>query len=209
MEKKNLLTAPPEKVLLMYQAVVEMVKEGKDINCIKVSDITNRAGIGKGTAYEYFASKEAIITQALAYDVTEKIHLLTELARGAGTFEEKIFGIFEFVEEKFSENQTFCTLVRIGTGSYEISETLKQEYQRIQEDIRCSQIDDVIDCIMQQGGEEGILKEENVFLRRMAFSAQVIAFATYLVQKIRGVELPLTQEEAKQFAYKSMVKSLN
>ena len=53
--------ALPEKVRLLYEAVLAMVTDGWDINRMKVSDITAQAGIGKGTAYEYFSSKEEIL----------------------------------------------------------------------------------------------------------------------------------------------------
>ena len=46
----------PSKVLLMYQAVLQFMEEGADVASIRVSSITERAGIGKGTAYEYFDS---------------------------------------------------------------------------------------------------------------------------------------------------------
>lgn len=46
--------ALPEKVRLLYEAVLAMVTDGWDINRMKVSDITAQAGIGKGTAYEFF-----------------------------------------------------------------------------------------------------------------------------------------------------------
>ena len=45
--------ALPEKVRLLYEAVLAMVTDGWDINRMKVSDITAQAGIGKGTAYEW------------------------------------------------------------------------------------------------------------------------------------------------------------
>ena len=41
--------ALPEKVRLLYEAVLAMVTDGWDINRMKVSDITAQAGIGKGT----------------------------------------------------------------------------------------------------------------------------------------------------------------
>ena len=59
---EKLLLNPPEKVLAMYRAVVDLINEGNDIKVLKVSDITGCAGIGKGTAYEYFSSKEEIIS---------------------------------------------------------------------------------------------------------------------------------------------------
>ena len=48
----------PPKVRQMYGAVIEMLEEGMDASGMRVSAITERAGIGKGTAYEYFDSKE-------------------------------------------------------------------------------------------------------------------------------------------------------
>lgn len=66
---EKLLLNPPEKVLAMYRAVVDLINEGSDIKALKVSDITGRAGIGKGTAYEYFSSKEEIISSSVLYYV--------------------------------------------------------------------------------------------------------------------------------------------
>ena len=58
MDEQKLIHDPSQKVLALYQAVIEFINEGCDINTLKVADITGRAGIGKGTAYEYFSSKE-------------------------------------------------------------------------------------------------------------------------------------------------------
>ena len=49
---------PPDKMRLMFEAVSELIRQQRDISTIKVQDITTEAGIGKGTAYEYFSSKE-------------------------------------------------------------------------------------------------------------------------------------------------------
>ena len=72
------VTNPPEKVLLMYQAVSELLRDQNDIAKIKVADITSRAGIGKGTAYEYFSSKEDLIANALLHEYSEKVINLTQ-----------------------------------------------------------------------------------------------------------------------------------
>lgn len=37
------------KVRALYEAVLELLNENADISTMKVSDITSRAGIGKGT----------------------------------------------------------------------------------------------------------------------------------------------------------------
>ena len=57
--------SPKEKAI--YQAVLELFEEGADLNCLTVAEITKKAGIGKGTAYEYFSDKEEMIAKALLY----------------------------------------------------------------------------------------------------------------------------------------------
>ncbi len=54
----------PPKVCQMYKAVIQMLEQGVDAGSIHVSDITEKAGIGKGTAYEYFDTREEIVACA-------------------------------------------------------------------------------------------------------------------------------------------------
>lgn len=209
MTEKNLFVQPPEKVFLMYRAVMELVTEGADLNAIKVSDITGRAGIGKGTAYEYFSSKEEIIVHAIVYDVMKKQEEVTAIVEGDGGFAEKMSRVLDFIENRFGENRMFCMLVRIGTGSYEISELLKQEYGKLRLEMDGLGLEELCDRLMEQGAREGVIREPDRYLRRMAFGAQVVAFAIRLVAKEKGKQIPVSVERAKEFAYESMVKSLN
>ena len=55
---------PPKKARLMFEAVIGYVHEKIDPGSLTVQDITARAGVGKGTAYEYFSSKEELIALA-------------------------------------------------------------------------------------------------------------------------------------------------
>ena len=55
------------KVEALCKAVMELLLEGKEIRKMKVSEITEQAGIGKGTAYEYFESREELLVRALGY----------------------------------------------------------------------------------------------------------------------------------------------
>ena len=66
---------PPEKVRLMYEAVSQLLKGKQDLTSIKVQDITAKAGIGKGTAYEYFSSNQIVYIIAIYSDVLRYIHL--------------------------------------------------------------------------------------------------------------------------------------
>ena len=78
-KQKNLSQSSRDKIEKMYQAVIFLLDKGKDINSIKVADITERAGIGKGTAYEYFESKEEIIANAMKYNMKKQADSLYRL----------------------------------------------------------------------------------------------------------------------------------
>ena len=67
MEKRKQTLSPKEAAV--YRAVLELFEEGADLGSLTVSEITGRAGIGKGTAYEYFSDKEEMIAKALFYNV--------------------------------------------------------------------------------------------------------------------------------------------
>lgn len=209
MEKRKQTAEIPKKVLLIYQAVPQMLKEGADINTLKVSDITERAGIGKGTAYEYFSSKEELITRALLFHIEKKVNDLESIAEEEIPFPDKIRAILDYLEQNFDDNRVFCMLVRIGTGSYEISEQLKNEYRRMQENFDCHRMERLIDRMMEQGRQEEILAEKNEFLCRMAFTSQMMMFTASLLQQEKEAAAVPKAEELKTFVYHALVKSLN
>lgn len=209
MEKRKQTAEIPEKVLLIYQAVPQMLKEGADINTLKVSEITERAGIGKGTAYEYFSSKEELITRALLFYIEKKVNDIENISESQNSFPDKIHAVLDYVEQNFDDIRGFCMLVRIETGSYEISEPLKNEYERMQETFDCHRMDHLIDRMIEQGRQEGILTENNTFLCRMAFASQMMMYTAALLQQEKAdLNVPET-EKLKTFVYHALVKSLN
>ena len=122
----------PEKVLLLYDAVVQLIAEGEDMSNIKVSLITQRAGIGKGTAYDYFDSKEEIIACAVAYllkKVTEEIHShLTAL----DSFADQMNYLLDMTQEKLKEQQCFLRFVHLMTDTCAISQLLREKVKKEQ-----------------------------------------------------------------------------
>ena len=209
MEKRKQTAEIPEKVLLIYQAVPQMLKEGADINTLKVSEITERAGIGKGTAYEYFSSKEELITRALLFYIEKKVNDIENISESQNSFPDKIHAVLDYVEQNFDDIRGFCMLVRIGTGSYEISEPLKNEYERMQETFDCHRMDHLIVRMIEQGRQEGILTQNNTFLCRMAFASQMMMYTAALLQQEKAdLNVPET-EKLKTFVYHALVKSLN
>ena len=118
MDEQKLIHDPPQTVLALYQAVIEFINEGCDINTLKVADITGRAGIGKGTAYEYFSSKEEIISSAILYYVKVCFEKLQVISTDNRTFQQKINEVMDFIDEHVKDYQT---VLELGCGTGEIA----------------------------------------------------------------------------------------
>ena len=65
-----------EKETAIFAGVMELMRRGEDLYAIKAADIA-AAGIGKGTLYNYFASKEEIILQTLIYNLHTELERVT------------------------------------------------------------------------------------------------------------------------------------
>lgn len=93
------LNQVPPKVIAMYRAVNTLLRENKDISEMSVSMITGLAGIGKGTAYEYFDAKEEIIVCALLYEIRMVTEQASEQIKNCRDMESQIGQMLLLVEE--------------------------------------------------------------------------------------------------------------
>lgn len=198
-----------EKEMLMYKAVIEMVQENYDINSIKVSDITSRAGIGKGTAYEYFSSKEEIIVKALLYDTYKHIKNVEKIMQQEASFKDKYYLLLDYLEENMPYTKGVGSLLKMFTGTYEVKEKFQGELEKFHVQTNCplSYVEKLIDTFMEQGFKEGIYPQTNVIIRRSVFATQVTGYIYCILNKYYGGGIP--REEARDFAYSSVVKLLN
>lgn len=167
------------KVLALYRGVLELLDEGADVNTIKVSDITAKAGIGKGTAYDYFKSREEIIACALLYDVDRKIEEeQEELMRHKG-FSGKIVYAFDWMERRFREQKVFVRILRLTTEGSGLSGTLLEELQKRKKE-GCGPLKILLE-ICKEGKELGEIREDiPVSAACITSLANMAAFVMYL-----------------------------
>ena len=55
------------KEIAAFEGLLQLAQQGRNFSSIKVQDIASAAGIGKGTLYEYFSSKNEILSGAIVY----------------------------------------------------------------------------------------------------------------------------------------------
>lgn len=87
-----------EKRSAILLAAMEVIA-ARGFDQTKMSDIAERAGIGKGTIYEYFRSKEAIFVAAFNYYFEDiERHIGDRLPKAAGPVEKLMLFVRTFSE---------------------------------------------------------------------------------------------------------------
>ncbi|MBQ2935826.1 MAG: TetR/AcrR family transcriptional regulator [Lachnospiraceae bacterium] len=96
------------KEIAIFQAVLELFREGADISHLTVAEITGKAGIGKGTAYEYFSDKDEMIAKAIFYHAEQFCLSLYEQMLGEKSVYDRILLVLKRIETEIAEaNCTF------------------------------------------------------------------------------------------------------
>lgn len=119
----------PPKVLMMYEAVQQLVGEGQSVQDIRVSSITERAGIGKGTAYEYFDSKEEILVGAFIYYVRRLAEDMYRELSGLGSLREQVNYIFDELDKESQKKYCFIHFVHEVTDNSKFGRMVKERLQ--------------------------------------------------------------------------------
>lgn len=148
----------PPKVLQMYLAVIQMLEEGMDVSGIRVSTITDRAGIGKGTAYEYFDSKEEIVVCAIACQIQWLFHWLESVLEEKGSFREQISFLMEEIDKNDGKKECFLRFVHMMTDNSEFSRMVREKLTA--EEFMPLRPANVFEKIMGRGAERGELRDD-------------------------------------------------
>ncbi len=99
------MISPKEK--LIYEAIIRLARQGRGLHEITVSQIAGEAGIGKGTAYEYFATKEEMVARAMAYKVLQEGMALEEQVAAQNSLRDKFYTAVDCVYNNARE----CMLI--------------------------------------------------------------------------------------------------
>lgn len=197
----------PEKEVKIYIAVGELIKEGKDVSNLTISEISNRAGIGKGTTYEYFDSKEELIYKALHYFVIDSLKAVLLKMLNEGSFKDKFYSIMDYMwESRLGEDtiQSIMSFVRnLSPALKEVSVTENPE--KYDPCTATSFIEMLLKQYLNSGFEEGIFTEKDEVYRKNVLSSQVLLFL-FLMKDIREEE---RKKEIEDYVYDGMIMLLN
>ena len=191
-----------EKILAMYRAVCTLIEEGNDIHKMKVADITTRAGIGKGTAYEYFRSKDELLIKAMQYDFLTGYHILEKELKSRKTFKDVVEAAFDWIEQNRKKKRLSMQCLKI------MDEFIGKDENCVKEKMvqGVGMFTELLDYMIEIGKEEGcISRQVPVKLARLELGSKFAGFHLYTQIGELGKE---EMRQTKAFLYENMVKSL-
>ena len=168
-----------DKVIAIYHAVEDFIAEGSELSSMRVGDIAAKAGIGKGTTYEYFASKEELIVKAMLYLVGNMTKRIIHNMEKAETFRDKFMLLMDEMEEKVK--QRACILKYFHMLSDLNLCNQMQEQLLCSEEAGKANPMRIVRYLLDEGRKEGIIGNNysQSYMETVMFS-KVIGFVVYV-----------------------------
>lgn len=197
----------PEKVLKIFEAVEQFAKEGRDVTTLKVSEISAKAGIGKGTTYEYFESREEMISKAVLFSISKNIKVALEILNSKDDFKTVFYKICDYIWNSWVDDSVKKQILEFLTnygGSAGGRENVKLYHgEQVPECLEV--ISDALDKYIGRGIDEGILKHGGIKYAREIFCSQIFQYMFILESKPEKSE----KQAIEDFVYEGLTILLN
>lgn len=199
-----------EKELLIFDGFKKIITDNSNIENIKVSDIAKAAGIGKGTIYEYFKSKDEIIARSIIYNFKIDIINTIEAIKKVSTFKEQCNHLFHY---SINSGKFIFPSLRILYNQVipkELNNILLEDFDEILE--LKTQLYNLLDYVINTGIDENIINKDlsSDYQRYVLISSSM-----GIINKINAnyfQQINLSDDESiniqKNFAYTMILKSL-
>ena len=93
----------------ILEGVIRLINSGADVGSLTAEDMAKSAGIGKGTLYLYFSSKEDILSHAIGYCIQNQMRELEAAAAQTGTFSSRFTAALSCLREIVEDRKTAAT----------------------------------------------------------------------------------------------------
>lgn len=195
-----------EKEIAIFNGLMELIKQGCNPYSIKVSDIAKASNVGKGTIYDYFDSKEEAISKAILFNISKEIESSINRVKLKESFQDKFNETLNIIEENMENNLSIYNTIFTSRGMDEFYEYLVDEKNYLKQCMYT--IENMVDHMLDLGFKEGIINtSESKYYQRMALRSSIGSFSVYLSH--RKMYKEITIDEAREVAYKLLIKALN
>ncbi len=178
----------PKKVRALYKAVVELFLEGADLNNLTVSEIAAKAGIGKGTVYEYFSNKEEMIAGALFFEMKSACQQMYDRIREEKGLYNRMDLLLTSMERELTEVNCILRALHIMMDHSALSLRLRKLAE--EKDEGDMLFVDLVRRIAEEETEDlGELEEKDKAYLVMVVLSRIVCFAMYQLDPIKSVQV--------------------
>lgn len=199
-----------EKETEIYNGLLELLKNGSNPYSMTVSEIATSAGVGKGTIYDYFKTKEEVIVKAILFNLYNELEQVRKQINSKNNFKDKFFEILVIIEENIQENMenmysTFNLFSSVHTFFQMNENTLMVESGFL---VYIQDIHDTIIDLLESGFKEGCINrsfDKDDYPMMVIKSALCVFINSIILKRIKGINV----ERTKENAYEIVLKTLN
>lgn len=199
-------TKKTDKIIAIYHAVEDFIAEGADLSSMRVSDIAAKAGIGKGTTYEYFSSKEELVVKAMIYLVDSMTKRILNNMEKKGSFQDKFMLLLEEMEEKVKQRACILKYFHM-LSDLNLCQSMHDMLLDENEEAKRANPMRIIRYLLEEGKKEGIIGNgySQSYMETVMFS-KIIAFVVYIDNVLGNKDC--SNEAIKQSLYDGLCREL-
>ncbi len=195
-----------QKQLDIINATMDILNSGKELNKITVKEIADYAGIGKGSVYDHFKSKEELISLAIIKNFTDGFLEVDKIIKKDISFKEKIYSLYNLLILDIKSKSSLSILNLISTAkSFDDIKCIfpKNEFSPL------NKLKESLQSLLIQGVyEKVILMPTDVIYTEMAIFANLSSLSRFITASHLGFENH-DEHLIKESAYKLLIKSLS
>lgn len=194
-----------DKIIAIYHAVEDFIAEGAELSNMRISDIAAKAGIGKGTTYEYFTSKEELVVKAMVYLVGSMTKRIINNMEKRDSFHDKFMLLLEEMEEKVKQRACILKYFHM-LGDLNLCDQMQKLLLTSDEAGKANPMR-IIRYLLDEGRKEGIIGEgySQSYMETVMFS-KIIGFVVY-VDNVFGNK-DCSNDVMKQNIYNGLCREL-
>lgn len=154
-----------ERETAVYEAALRLTAKGINPASMKVQQIADEAGIGKGTVYEYFTSKEEILRGMALHCFDTEICRIAEQILPCTTLEEMENAVVAYLEDLSRNRMETYHVFASSIGAPDAADDVEQRIQNLKTVIHKTV------AVLRQSGEIADLPDDYCDLALLSAAA--------------------------------------
>jgi AcrR family transcriptional regulator len=190
-----------EKEIAIFEGVRQLMAQQTNMAQVTASDIAQAAGIGKGTLYNYFETKEDIIAETIFYVIEMQLGEVSKAISKETGFEEKLRAAFTLVGEFCQRRDSQIQLALAGMDNQ--LPAMEKYMPRVK--LLFEQIEAMYCELVELGIREGVIASYGMDYAIYVLRSVMMGFC----QPLCCSEATISREQHREWAYQMMIKALN